>query len=890
MSADYLALSGAVRPLQDQIVQLKDEHHATQVRMNTELEVARNAWAEERQAMEGWNQTLESERSALQQVHTKVLQQRNELQQQVSQSLRDITRLQHELGCMRRDFNSLSSHLHSIENSTVFRATRPIVHAKMRLDRILGRAPRAVEPVRHIPVPVTPPAHPVDVIVPVYRGLADTRLCVESVLASSCRTPYRLVVINDCSPEPEVTAWLRERAAGDDRILLLENEENLGFVGTVNRGMALSGNNDVLLLNSDTEVANDWLDRIRQAAYGDAKGRLRHAVLQQRDDLQLPALLQGQRPSPGYDTARLDALCARTNPGAVVDVPTGVGFCMYIRRDCLQQVGLFDTEHFGKGYGEENDFCQRAQAAGWRNLHLLDTFVLHTGGVSFGDSKSPRELAAMEILRRLHPNYDRDVHAFVRTDPAAPYRLALDAARITEAGQPLVLAVLHDRAGGTVRHVRELASHLGEQAQFLTLTPAHGHSVKLRMAGEEEGFELAFRLNDQYDALIDVLRRLGVSHVHFHHLLGHGQEVRNLPHLLDVTYDFTAHDYYSYCTHISMTGTGHRYAGGDRAGPVPVLPRRHASADRWHGGPMAPGQCPPAGWRTLRARPEPGYGPPHRGVRAPCAGTRRAAHRHAGSLRAAGASAPPAAGRPQAEGGGHRRAQRHQGCGPSGGRRHRSRAPQCARGFASHRLRLSQPADPAPRAPHRARRIRRKDLPQLLEWLQPDIVWFPAQWPETYSYTLSAALLAGLPVAVPDIGAFQERVVGRPWSWVRPWDATAPQWLAWFDEIRSMHFATGEAPALPQPVPLPDGMEGQAAPAGFRYDTDYLSGVTPVVPSQPLSLEELQRLQPQETTTAAAKSGLLSAVVYLRSLPVLRGVARRIPVHWQRRVKNWLQA
>ncbi len=68
-------------------------------------------------------------------------------------------------------------------------------------------------------------------------------------------------------PEPEVTAWLREVSSQDDRILLLENAENLGFVGTVNRGMSVSDSRDVLLLNSDTEVANDWLDRIRGAAY-----------------------------------------------------------------------------------------------------------------------------------------------------------------------------------------------------------------------------------------------------------------------------------------------------------------------------------------------------------------------------------------------------------------------------------------------------------------------------------------------------------------------------------------------------------------------------------------------------------------------------------------------
>src|SRR5256885_2293914 len=212
----------------------------------------------------------------------------------------------------------------------------------------------------------------------------------------------------------------------------------------------------------------------------------------------------------GLDTAAIDALCARTNPGQVVDVPTGVGFCMYIRRDSLNAVGLFDTEHFGKGYGEENDFCQRAAAAGWRNLHLLDTFVLHTGGVSFGESKSPRERAAMETLRRLHPRYEADVMAFVQADPARTARLALDVARLQAqaAHQPVVLAVLHDRAGGTVRHVRELAQFLQGKALFLMLSPAAGGTVVLRRAEEKEAFELAFRINDQMEELVQALRQL----------------------------------------------------------------------------------------------------------------------------------------------------------------------------------------------------------------------------------------------------------------------------------------------------------------------------------------------------------------------------------------------
>ncbi|MCB1922034.1 MAG: glycosyltransferase family 2 protein, partial [Candidatus Competibacteraceae bacterium] len=206
---------------------------------------------------------------------------------------------------------------------------------------------------------------------------------------STCRTPWRLVVIDDASPEPEVSAWLQEVAATDSRIELLRNEQNLGFVGTVNRGMALAAERDVLLLNSDTEVANDWLDRIRAAAYGDQKVASVTPFSNNATICSYPRFCQDNDLPEGWPVAELDALFAKVNPGQVVDVPTGVGFCMYIRRAALNDVGLFDVEHFGKGYGEENDFCIRAHKAGWRNLHLLDTFVLHSGGVSFGDSKSP---------------------------------------------------------------------------------------------------------------------------------------------------------------------------------------------------------------------------------------------------------------------------------------------------------------------------------------------------------------------------------------------------------------------------------------------------------------------------------------------------------------------
>src|SRR5207302_21876 len=90
------------------------------------------------------------------------------------------------------------------------------------------------------------------------------------------------------------------------------------------------------------------------------------------------------------------------------------------------------------------------------------------------------------------------------------------------------------------------------------------------------------------------------------------------------------------------------------------------------------------------------------------------------------------------------------------------------------------------------------DLPRLLGWLKPDLVWFPALWPETYSYTLSACLQAGLPVVAPSIGAFHERLNGRPWSWVQDWDTPPAAWLQFFLEVRERNFALGQSPQPPR--------------------------------------------------------------------------------------------
>ena len=338
----------------------------------------------------------------------------------------------------------------------------------------------------------------IDVIIPVYKGLPQTRRCIESVLASRQAASFEIVAVDDASPEAGIRSYLDELAAAK-RIVLVRNERNLGFVQSVNRGMSLHSDRDVVLLNSDTEVANDWLDRLLKSAHAYPDVGTVTPFSNNATICSYP--FEGWTGGvPGtLALADLDRLFASTNAGRTVDLPTAVGFCMLIRRGCLDQVGLFDAERFGRGYGEENDFCMRASGAGWRNVLAGDVFVYHEGAVSFSGGRLALTTNAGKTLMDLYPDYMRKVSEFVRHDPPGTLRTAVDNARISLRPDEL-------------RHV------LAERIEEYTLLKAR--LVEAEVYAEErepliaklrKGLALAETLLAERDAEIERLRA-GLAH------------------------------------------------------------------------------------------------------------------------------------------------------------------------------------------------------------------------------------------------------------------------------------------------------------------------------------------------------------------------------------------
>lgn len=267
----------------------------------------------------------------------------------------------------------------------------------------------------------------VDVIIPVYAGLHETLACIDLVLATISQET-RCVVVEDCCPEADLVAALI-RLSVEGRVELVRKRKNTGFPGTANTGMRFAHGRDVVLLNSDTLVASGWLEALRQAVQREPNIGTATPLSNDATILSYPNA-NGTNDIPDLaETRRIDALARLVNVGVAVDIPTGIGFCMYIRRQCLDSVGLLREDVFAQGYGEENDFCIRARHMGWRHVAVPGVFVAHVGGKSFGTAKAHLIARNLDVLNRLHPGYDALIAEFQRSDPLRAARRALDEAR-----------------------------------------------------------------------------------------------------------------------------------------------------------------------------------------------------------------------------------------------------------------------------------------------------------------------------------------------------------------------------------------------------------------------------------------------------------------------------
>jgi GT2 family glycosyltransferase len=442
------------------------------------------------------------------------------------------------------------------------------------------------------------PVGPFTIIMPVHNGIALLREALDRVTRNTTGD-WRMILVDDASTDAEVpvllAAWV---AAREGRATLVTLTENVGFVGAVNRGLAAAedGEGPVVLLNSDAHVPPGWAERLL-APLSDPAVASATPFSNTAEIFSAP--LAGQSVAmTGVMADRIDGVARTLGPPAdLPSAPTGVGFCMALSRRWLNRVPRLDPA-FGRGYGEEVDWCQKVRAMGGRHVGVPGLFVLHAGGASFGPERTRLRATAAAMLSRRYPRYDAEVQDFLLKDPLRTPRLALAIAWAgfgARDGLPVYLA--HSLGGGANMALeREIARDLR----------TCGAAVVIRVGGASR-FRVELHLPtgrlDGATDTADVLRAMlvAVPRLRIVYSCGVGDPLAHeLPGLLlrlrrDVLRDrleARLHDFFPVSPSYCLLGADGCYRGPVR-GPSPDPAHRYTSAEgrsidlrewqrRWH--------------------------------------------------------------------------------------------------------------------------------------------------------------------------------------------------------------------------------------------------------------------------------------------------------------------
>lgn len=418
-----------------------------------------------------------------------------------------------------------------------------------------------------------------DIIIPVYNAPDELKECVDSLVKYTDLEQNRIIILNDCSPDPKISEYL-ETLSNVNGVSVVHNDENLGFVGTVNRGMRISIS-DVVLLNSDTIVTENWLIKIKDAAYSDQSIATVTPLTNNGTICSVPNFLEDNTLPEGFTIDSFANFIENISFREYPEVPTAVGFCMYIKRSAIDEIGLFDYETFGKGYAEENDFCCRVIEHGYKNIIADDTFIYHKGSMSFQGAKLDLLKKNLKTLNERYPYYEKNVHKFILSNPLSKIHEninnRLQSFKYSYQKKGNILFVLHnffDEAynhpvGGTEYHVKDIVMNLKGYNAFVMVSNSHEIVVKQYFDGEltcKYNFPLKtklslthFRDRDYSNIVDNIIKSFNIGLIHIHHLIKHTFDIPFIAKKNNVKVLFTLHDYYLFCPKVNLLDENNEY-------------------------------------------------------------------------------------------------------------------------------------------------------------------------------------------------------------------------------------------------------------------------------------------------------------------------------------------
>ena len=409
----------------------------------------------------------------------------------------------------------------------------------------------------------------IDIIIPIYNAFDDLKICLDSIYKNTNLIKNRLILINDNSPDQRIKPFLDQQVR--ENVIVIHNEKNKGFSNNINIGMKQSSDNDVILLNSDTIVTSNWVEKLENCAYSDPAIGTVTPLSNNATLCSVPNFCAENTLPDGMTVEEAGKIIESCSLHKYPKITVAHGFCMLVKREVIRCVGMFDAETFGRGYGEENDFCNRAAQAGYHHVMCDDTYIYHSGTKSFVSKEKEAYIRAHDqILRERYPFQmkENDIHCrdnpnyFIGDNVSLYFDLYNGKRNILYLLQSDFRDGASDNVGGTQLHVRDLTNGLREtcnvfvaarDGEYLNLTLYYGNNEKtfrFYIGKLQKFYEFT---NSVFDNLWrNILTAFHIELIHVHHVISTSFDIFYIAEEYGIPVVLTAHDFYFICPGIKL--------------------------------------------------------------------------------------------------------------------------------------------------------------------------------------------------------------------------------------------------------------------------------------------------------------------------------------------------
>lgn len=414
----------------------------------------------------------------------------------------------------------------------------------------------------------------ISIIIPIYNAYEELKACLQSIIDFTTHQS-RLILINDASPDANIRKLLEIYAEYKD-VVVVNLSDNVGFSRAVNMGIEIAGEDDVVVLNSDTRVTPRWIENLMMAAHAARNIASATAMSDNAGAFSVSPPDGGWRID--WSDAELARKVSQASAGIYPVAPTNHGFCMYLRRDAICSVGNLDAEAFPRGYGEENDWSMRCTYAGLK--HVVDdrTIIFHRVAASFGAQKNVLYSSGRSVIDKRYPEYKALVTQFnMSTDLATARHRARWALRTAMENnikpRPRVMYVITTLTGGTPQTNRDLMKgvcaeyetfllHCDRKKITLTLVTPEA-DVELERYDLHAEIRIMHHRSDEYDNIVsEWLLAYSIELIHLRHIAWHSFGLIDSAHDLRIPIIYSLHDFYIGCPTIKLLDADLKYCGG----------------------------------------------------------------------------------------------------------------------------------------------------------------------------------------------------------------------------------------------------------------------------------------------------------------------------------------